>query len=380
MKSLTTFIGLFISLQSFPQADLDLTLTFITDEPQYNTRVINFGLDSTATNGLDPHLGEFAYPPDGCAGPGGVVFCTAFYLPPPSFNEYITPKDYRHGLFPYSGQVEHRLVIILGVSATEALMVWDFPPGVIVVITDYITGTFFSLELQDSGSYVFTDSLLSLFSLFAMTVNYENILPVELISFNAVVNEKDVELSWTTTTETNNSGFEILRKDYPANVGTQNDSEWNTIGFVPGFGTTTEPKSYSFTDEDVSTGIYIYHLKQIDFDGSFEYSNELEVEADFTPKEFVLYQNYPNPFNPTTTIKYKIPGQARNDNVLVMLKVYDVLGNEVATLVNREKQPGTYEVEFNSHSGKVRNLTSGIYFYTLRVGDFVQTRKMAFAK
>ena len=132
-------------------------------------------------------------------------------------------------------------------------------------------------------------------------MDYDNIVPVELTSFTASVlqNEKAVQLNWTTATETNNSGFEILRGVYPANSRTQNDNEWNTIGFVPGFGTTTEPKSYSFTDENVSTGIYKYRLKQIDFDGTFEYSNEIEVEVDFTPKEFVLYQNYPNPFNPT---------------------------------------------------------------------------------
>lgn len=204
-------------------------------------------------------------------------------------------------------------------------------------------------------------------------------IPVELTSFTASVlqNEKAVNLNWTTATETNNSGFEILRK-------AQNDNEWKTIGFVPGFGTTTEPKSYSFIDENVTTSIYKYRLKQIDFDGSFTFSNEIEVEVDFTPNEFVLHQNYPNPFNPSTVIKFEIPGQARNDNALVTLKVFDVLGNEVTTLVNEEKQPGVYEVEFNSHSDEGQNLASGIYFIQLRVVNpstgsgqgFVETKKM----
>jgi hypothetical protein len=169
---------------------------------------------------------------------------------------------------------------------------------------------------------------------------------------------------------------------------------WETIGFVSGFGTTTEPKTYSFIDENVTTGTYKYRLKQIDFDGSFEYSNEIEVEVDFTPKEFVLYQNYPNPFNPSTKIRFVIPNEVRNlkdfssqaprnDNTFITLKVYDLLGNEVATLVNEEKQPGVYEVEFNSqvsHSGEVRNLTSGVYFYQLQAGDFVRTMKMILTK
>ncbi|MEJ2105223.1 MAG: T9SS type A sorting domain-containing protein [Ignavibacteriaceae bacterium] len=205
-------------------------------------------------------------------------------------------------------------------------------------------------------------------------MEYENIVPVELTSFTASVlqNDKAVQLNWTTATETNNSGFEILRF-------AQNDKEWKTIGFIPGFGTTTEPKSYSFVD-DLSltpnlTNTLRYRLKQIDFDGSFEYSNEIEVEVDITPKEFVLYQNYPNPFNPSTVIRFEIPGQSalggRNDNVLVTLKVYDVLGNEVVTLVNEEKQPGAYEVEFDASS-----LSSGIYLYKLQAGKFIQPKKM----
>jgi hypothetical protein len=210
---------------------------------------------------------------------------------------------------------------------------------------------------------------------YGRTSNYnysDTTVPVELTSFTASVlqYEKSVQLNWTTATETNNFGFEILRGIYPANSGTQNDNEWNSIGFVPGFGTTTEPKSYSFVDENVTTGNYKYRLKQIDLDGTFEYSNEIEVEVDFTPKEFVLYQNYPNPFNPSTVISYQLPVTSN-----VTLKVYDILGNEIATLVNEEKQPGIYEVEFNLVSG-IRNPASGVYFYKLIAGEFTQTRKM----
>jgi len=201
------------------------------------------------------------------------------------------------------------------------------------------------------------------------------VIPVELISFTASVlqNEKAVELNWTTATEINNSGFEIERASLSATPG----QGWEKIGFIPGFGTTTELKSYSIIDEDVTTGVYKYRLKQIDFDGSIEYSNEIEVEVDFTPKEFVLYQNYPNPFNPSTTIKFEIPNvETARRVVSTTLKVYDILGNEVATLVNEEKQPGVYEVEFNSHSDEGQNLSSGIYFYQLEAGNFSQIKKM----
>ena len=124
-------------------------------------------------------------------------------------------------------------------------------------------------------------------------------IPVELTSFTANAQEDGVILNWTTATETNNQGFEILRS-------AQNDNDWQKIGYVPGFGTTTEPKSYSYTDQSVTSGTYYYRLKQIDFDGNFEYSAIVAIEI-ISPVKFSLEQNYPNPFNPSTKIKYSIP-------------------------------------------------------------------------
>jgi photosystem II stability/assembly factor-like uncharacterized protein len=189
--------------------------------------------------------------------------------------------------------------------------------------------------------------------------------PVELTSFEASVIVNDVILNWTTATEINNQGFEVERSQ-KTEVGSQN---WETIGFVPGFGTTTEPKSYSFSDNDLSSGKYSYRLKQIDFDGSFEYLQEIEVDV-FSPMEFVLYQNYPNPFNPTTIISWQSPVGSHQS-----LMVYDILGNEVATLVDEYKPAGKYEIEFNA-SG----LTSGVFFYKLQMESFVQIRKMILIK
>jgi len=186
-------------------------------------------------------------------------------------------------------------------------------------------------------------------------------IPIELISFTATSDGKEVILNWSTATETNNSGFSIERKSA--------NSEYSEIGFVPGFGTTTEPKSYSYTDTEVSSGKYTYRLKQIDFDGTFEYSPEVEVEVS-APLKFSLEQNYPNPFNPSTVISYQLPIGGN-----VTIKVYDILGNEVATLVYEYKPAGRYEVEFNPSS-----LPSGVYFYQLRAGDFVQTKKMVLMK
>ncbi len=172
-------------------------------------------------------------------------------------------------------------------------------------------------------------------------------------------------------------GFEILRGIYPANSGTQNDNEWSTIGFVPGYGTSTEKHFYSFSDENLFEGNYNYRLKQIDFDGTISFSEIVVVEINLL-EQFVLEQNYPNPFNPSTKIIYSIPSviaSGAKQSQLVTLKVYDVLGNEIATLVNEEKPAGSYEVEFDASS-----LSSGTYLYKLTAGEFISTRKMILLK
>jgi photosystem II stability/assembly factor-like uncharacterized protein len=186
-------------------------------------------------------------------------------------------------------------------------------------------------------------------------------VPVELTSFVAESINGKVQLKWTTATEINNSGFQVERK-------TENN-EFINIGFVPGFGTTTEPKSYSFIDENAKSGTYTYRLKQIDYDGSFEYSNDVEIEISYL-LEFVLEQNFPNPFNPTTKIRYSL-----KDGCDVTLCVYDVLGNKISSLVNSYQKAGIYEVIFNGS-----NLSSGIYFYHLKAGEFTAIKKLILLK
>jgi len=195
-------------------------------------------------------------------------------------------------------------------------------------------------------------------------------VPVELISFTANVIRNDVELTWQTATETNNSGFQVERSQRSKIKG---QIEWKRIGYVPGSGTTTEPTMYSFVDKEINSGQYQYRLRQIDFDGSCMFSNIIEVKVN-SPNKFTLEQNYPNPFNPSTKIKFAIQdviASGAKQSQLVTLKVYDVLGNEVATLVNEEKFAGSYEIEFNAS-----DLNSGIYFYSLSSGNYFNTKKM----
>jgi hypothetical protein len=215
-----------------------------------------------------------------------------------------------------------------------------------------------------------------------------NLIPVELISFTAEVVNNEVKLNWQTASEINNRGFEIERHCAISKFEFRN-SNFKQIGFVQGNGTTTEFHSYTFFDKNVEPGLYQYRLKQIDFDGSFTYSDIVEAEVT-APNIFSLEQNYPNPFNPSTKIKFTIPANViaseTKQSQLVTLKVYDILGNEIATLVNEEKPAGNYEVEFNTSSG-IRNLpagrqclVSGIYFYQLKSGSYTETKKMILLK
>ena len=182
-------------------------------------------------------------------------------------------------------------------------------------------------------------------------------LPVELTSFSSLVEGGNVKLNWETKTEVNNYGFEVERK-----LETEG---WNNLGFVPGHGNSNSAKLYSFTDNFPTGGSqFSYRLKQIDIDGSFEYSDIIETEINI--ESFQLAQNFPNPFNPTTIIQYTVPHKST-----VLLEVYDVLGKEVSTLVNEDKAGGSYEVNFNAN-----NISSGIYYYTLKAGSFTETKKM----
>jgi photosystem II stability/assembly factor-like uncharacterized protein len=174
-------------------------------------------------------------------------------------------------------------------------------------------------------------------------------VPVELISFQGKSFDNEIILNWQTASEINNQGFEIQRSEVR-----DQKSDWEVIGFVNGKVTTSEQQFYTYIDNELNTGVYRYRLRQIDFDGSFEYSEVIEVEIG-SPSEFYLSQNYPNPFNPETNIGYKVPVKT-----FVKISLYDIKGENVRELVNEEKQPGYYTLKLKG--GK---LSSGIYFYRL---------------
>ena len=184
-------------------------------------------------------------------------------------------------------------------------------------------------------------------------------LPVEFTSFTATTSGNAVTLTWTTATELNNRGFEVERKT---------SVEWQNIGFVAGSGTTTDQKTWSFRDENASGGKMEYRLKQVDFDGTFSYSNTIEI--DLNPTVFSLEQNFPNPFNPSTVIRYALPVAGN-----VTLNVYNSLGEKVAELVNGIMPAGNHTVQFDASK-----LNSGLYIYEIKAGSFTASRKMLFIK
>lgn len=188
-----------------------------------------------------------------------------------------------------------------------------------------------------------------------------NVVPVELSAFSANVNNGSVVLNWTTETELNNQGFEVQRRN--------SEGQFVTIGSVQGNGTTTERKQYSYTDAGIETGNYYYRLKQIDFGGAYEYSNEIFVDVT-APLAFALDQNYPNPFNPSTTINFSLAEPS-----FVKLAVYNLLGEEVKVLKNEYMNAGAFNVSFDAAS-----LPSGMYLYKIETAQYSSVRKMMLMK
>jgi hypothetical protein len=210
-------------------------------------------------------------------------------------------------------------------------------------------------------------------------------LPVELTSFSAnSVEGTKAQLKWETATEVNNYGFEVERsvvssetakvksENETANIVTEN-RVWEKVAFVEGHGNSNSPKLYSFTDANLVGGSkFMYRLKQIDIDGTYEYSDAVEVEV--LPTKYELFQNYPNPFNPTTNIKFSLPEDAK-----ITINIYNVLGERVGQLLNEDLKAGFHQVEFSSNKIGYQ-LASGIYLYTIESKNFTQVKKMMLIK
>ncbi|HSD64160.1 MAG TPA: M14 family zinc carboxypeptidase [Ignavibacteriaceae bacterium] len=245
------------------------------------------------------------------------------------------------------------------------------------IYSDSVTGAYF--RMISGGTYTLTfsaDNYITQTITGVQAVNFQSTelniqlvpdpTPVELSSFTAGIEAGGIQLNWSTSSEINNKGFDIERSQI---LKDKNRMDWIKIGYVEGNGTTAESHFYSLIDNSINKGIYLYRLKQIDFNGTFNYSGIVQAEI-VSPSVFALEQNFPNPFNPSTLIQYQIP-----DKEFVRLSIYDILGNEIATLINEEKNAGNYTVRFDGNK-----LSSGLYFYTINAGNYRASKKMLLLK
>lgn len=217
--------------------------------------------------------------------------------------------------------------------------------------------------------------LILIFYELSFSLNAQNkqhgTLPVELIYFYGEIHEDSVLLKWGTATEVSNYGFDIERAT--------NDFNFQTIGFVEGSGNSNSPKHYTFSDSLVEmTGIVYYRLKQIDFIGSFEYSDtaivdflsSITLESSNIPTQFYVSANYPNPFNPATRINFELPFRQN-----LRINLYDINGKLLEEIASQEFLPGVYQLylDFSPYS-------SGIYFVRFESQKNVVTKSITFVK
>ncbi|MCE1165396.1 MAG: choice-of-anchor D domain-containing protein [Bacteroidetes bacterium] len=229
----------------------------------------------------------------------------------------------------------------------------------------YDNGSWSLLNQPDINNNLFTSGTLNSFSTF--TGGEQGILPVHLSAFNSSSEKRNINLTWSTSSETNNAGFDIERKSV-------NDNGWVKTGHVNGNGTTNNVSRYSFTDRGLNSGKYNYRLKQIDYNGNYQYFDLNGAAEVGVPDKYNISQNYPNPFNPVTKIDIDIPFDSK-----VSLKLYDITGREIKSMLNTDMKAGYYTQLFDASS-----LSSGVYFYRVAMnsakGNFSTSKKMMVIK
>lgn len=225
------------------------------------------------------------------------------------------------------------------------------------VATDCDPGTI-ALRQYSASQNVVVDGI-------RVTTDWSDVpLPVQMASVTVTANRLNATINWVTATEIDNYGFEIERRLI-------NTLDWTTAGFVAGKGNSNSPTDYTFTDAGLAAGKYAYRIKQVNRDGSSEYFAAGEVEVGAAEKRLTLEKNYPNPFNPSTSIEFTVPTDGG-----VTLKVYNLIGEEVATLFKGEATAGTiYKSTFNASE-----LPSGLYFARLQHNGSSLVRKMLLTK
>ena len=220
-----------------------------------------------------------------------------------------------------------------------------------------------------SDDYLVSGTITDGFSEFVIASDGAE-LPVELTTFSLSSNGRNIQLTWKTATEVNSAKFIVERSKASANT-------WTNVVDIKASGKSNSPKTYSFTDRNLSTGSYNYRLKMIDNDGTYEYSPVIEGAVG-VPTEFSVAQNYPNPFNPSTKISFDLPRDAK-----VTLELFSITGAKVANLMNESKSAGYHDFTLNMNA---YNLPSGVYMYKLSGNEalsgkqFSQVKKLVYLK
>ena len=266
--------------------------------------LLTFGIDPLATDDIDAQFNEQDLP--GNPPPG--AFDTRLLLPQDNFSGILSSyRDIRQmPSNPFTGQKEYRLYYQLGTGSTGAKISWNFPAYLSCLIQDEFGGVVVNFTATGTGSTIVTPSLSRL----RVIATYTGVTPVELTSFTASVIDNNIFLQWQTASEKNNKGFDVQRKS--------TGSEWESITFLSGAGTSISSHLYSYNDNNLKGDSYTYRLKQIDYDGTFTYLKEINTEI-LQPDKYILTQNYPNPFNPSTVIRYSLPVESS-----VTLYIYKV--------------------------------------------------------
>jgi hypothetical protein len=301
------------------------------------------------------------------------LYVGLYYAPLYPLRKLVMPSGSNQFVESFAGDVENSPIIITGAGIDSNVTGYQIDFFSIDPITENNLSSFANGFIAGQIAFIANkldisvDSARTLARKFGShngTYNYysgygkiliENIIqyptPVELSSFTAELINNSVQLNWVTQTELNNYGFEVQRK---IRFNSYEESIWEPVVFIYGKGYSGFPNTYSYTDRGIQNGERItYRLKQIDLDGSYEYSEDVEIKLG--PVEFKLFQNYPNPFNPGTNISFSL-----GEEGYILLKIYSITGEEVYTLLNEEMSAGIHSIDFNAGF-----LTSGVYIYTL---------------
>lgn len=357
--------GSFIIYQGTPPQVAPVDFPVLVSNGTGLSKEIRFGMHPDATIGIDPALGEESI----SLSPSGTFDAAFRFVSNGQPTNILSSKDYQRGHNLYRGVKTYILALQPSPDSIVTIS-GNLPEGVSVNMSylHYIGNGLAMLDTtQLTGAFNFTFPSGTTYNIGSPKIyfrcNFDWVTPVELSSFDAAASDNSVILRWSTASEKNNKGFEIQRK------GTYGD--WMDIIFVEGKGTTAESNTYSYTDAKLQPDIYLYRLKQIDFDGTASITGATEVTIE-NPAFYKLGQNYPNPFNPSTIISFTLPVEGR-----VSLKLFDMLGREVGSLVNEERPAGTYDINFNAYT---YSLSSGIYFYRLSSGAYSSIKKMIYLK